>query len=82
MSEMVPPASVNGAEPKNPQRKREARRHPMFGASAQGMLKMIYTRVGKIHSRRRPSSSERGDQSNGPVLIGQLRGRKVARLQL
>lgn len=54
----------------------------MFGASAQGMLKMIYTRVGKIHSRRRPSSSERGDQSNGPVLIGQLRGRKVASIHM
>jgi hypothetical protein len=41
MSEMVPPASVKGAEPKKPQRNREASRQPMLGARAQGILKMM-----------------------------------------
>jgi hypothetical protein len=40
-SAMVPPARVSGAEPKNPHRKRETSKQPMFGASAQGMLKMM-----------------------------------------
>lgn len=40
-SAMVPPARVRGAEPKNPQRNREARRHPILGARAHGMLKMM-----------------------------------------
>ena len=67
MSDRVPPAHVKGVEPKNPAKKRNVSWAPILGASADAMIKIMYTIMVEMYTGLLPSVSEKGPANSAPA---------------